>query len=72
MARIRPGRDVIIVDRSSDGLLVESTWRFTPGLHVDLAIGEGRRRARVVRCCVWALPIDQPVRYRTALSFTDP
>jgi hypothetical protein len=72
-ARIRPGRDVIVVDLSSIGILVEGPWRFRPGSRCDLQLGSSSPpveiRARVLRCFVARLERFAPVRYRTAMAF---
>jgi hypothetical protein len=72
-ARIRPGRLVVIVDLSSGGALVEGPWRFRPlsrcDVHLQLTGGDVHLRARIMRCFVARLDRQEPVRYRTALSF---
>jgi hypothetical protein len=72
-ARIRPGRDVVIVDLSCGGALVEGPWRFRPSsrcdVHVRIGTEDVQVRARVVRCFVARLERLAPVRYRTALAF---
>jgi len=72
-ARVRPGLDVVVVDLSDCGALVEGPWRFRPGGRCELAlVVEGREltvRSRVVRCYVARLDRGLPVRYRTALAF---
>ena len=71
--RIRPGRDVIVVNLASGGTLVESRWRFRPGSMVDVLLhqdGIARPlRARIERCAVATLADPAGVRYRTALRF---
>ena len=63
---------MVVIDVSSNGLLVEGFMRLLPGTHVDVHIvtREGRIlvRSRVARCYVWALQADL-VRYRGALAF---
>jgi hypothetical protein len=44
--RIRPGRDVIIVNLASGGTLVESRWRFRPGSMVDVLLHQPRSPIR--------------------------
>lgn len=72
-ARIRPGRDVIVVDLSEGGVLVEGRWRLRPGARVELIVtvtGHARLvSGNVVRSYVHALPPREPVRYRTAIRF---
>jgi hypothetical protein len=73
LARIRPGRDVIIVNLSESGALVEGCWRLRPGARVELVVrvvDQDRVIAgHIMRCYVHALPRQQPVRYRTAIRF---
>jgi hypothetical protein len=75
-ARIRPGRDVIVVDLSGCGALVEGPWRFRPGGRYDLALTLAAEvttvRARVTRCYVARLDRGAGVRYRAALAFDAP
>jgi hypothetical protein len=75
-ARIRPGREVVVVDLSNGGALVEGPWRFRPGARCEVHIGGGETsvsvRARIVRCYVARLDWQSPVRYRTALAFERP
>ena len=72
-ARIRPGREVVIVDLSCDGALVEGPWRFRPlsrcDVHLHVTGQDVHLRARIVRCFVARLERQEPVRYRTALAF---
>ncbi len=72
-ARIRPGRLVVIVDLSCRGALVEGPWRFRPlsrcDMHLLLVGTDVQLRARIMRCYVARLDRQEPVRYRTALSF---
>ena len=71
--RVRPGRDVIVVNLSAGGTLVESRWRFRPGSMVDVLLHQGgiahALRARIDRCLVATLGDPTGVRYRTALRF---
>ena len=73
--RIRPGHDVVIIDLSQDGALVETSRRLTPGASADLQLDapEGRHatRAAVVRSYVCLLMADM-VLFRTALQFDRP
>jgi hypothetical protein len=72
-ARIRPGREVVIVDLSCDGALVEGPWRFRPlsrcDVHLHVTGQDVHLRARIVRCFVARIERQEPVRYRTALAF---
>ena len=75
-ARIHPGRDVIVVDMSSQGVLVEGVWRLRPGSRVELQIELDSRealiRGRVERCFVASLNHPTGVRYRAAIRFDGP
>lgn len=72
-ARIHPGRDVIVVDLSRGGALVEGIWRLRPGARVDLQlhirVGGALVRGRVERCYVASLDHPGGVRYRAAIRF---
>ncbi len=72
-ARLRPGRQVRVVDLSSGGALVEVTVRLLPGAGVVLHLlgvdGPHTVRATVLRCHVAALDRATGVRYRAALAF---
>ena len=73
--RLRLGRDLSVVDVSTEGALVHGTTRLLPGTHVDVHVttSQGRIliRARVVRCAVWDVAADV-VQYRGALAFSAP
>ena len=75
-ARVRPGRDVEVVDLGAGGALLEGSTRLMPGTQVVLILrGEGRSlavRCRVVRCEVVALDPDKGIRYRGAVCFDAP
>ena len=70
--RVRPGRDVGLIDISAAGALVESTHQLSPGSPVELHVATQERRAsvrgRVVRCSVAGL-LATGVRYRGAIGF---
>jgi len=72
-ARIHPGRDVIVVDLSAHGALVEGVWRLRPGSRVELQLDVDTRealvRGRVERCYVASLNHPTGVRYRAAIRF---
>ncbi len=74
-ARLRPGRDVALVDIGDGGALVETPARLFPGTRVVLQLvapgGAVSVRGRVVRCEVAALDPAQGVRYRGAVSFDE-
>ena len=73
--RLRTGRDLLVVDLSNAGALVEGAARLLPGTHVDVHIitTDGRRlvRARLVRAYVCHVAADV-IRYRGALAFETP
>jgi hypothetical protein len=72
--KVRPGRDVVVVNLSPDGLLVEGAWRFRPGSSVDLHIAfDGTpvgARGRVLRCYVSGIDRVAGVRYRAAIALS--
>lgn len=70
--RLRTGRELLVIDASNAGALIEGTVRLLPGTHVEVHIvtGNGRVlvRSRIVRCYVAALDAQRVV-YRGALAF---
>jgi hypothetical protein len=72
-ARLRPGGDVVLVNLSNSGALVEGTFRFRPDARCELSVteghGESTLRALVVRSFVARLDRAGPVRYRAAIRF---
>jgi hypothetical protein len=72
-AHLRPGGEVVLVDLSGSGALVEGTFRFRPESRCELAVPlvghDAALRARVVRSFVARLDRTGPVRYRAALIF---
>lgn len=70
--RLRTGREVVVVNVSNSGLLVEGAARLLPGTHVDVHVvtrdGRVLVRSRVTRAYVCALEADA-VRDRGALAF---
>jgi hypothetical protein len=72
VALLRPGQEVLVVNLSSQGALLESARRMRPGTRAELQlVGSGTRRvlgARVLRCVVTAI---DPIRYRGALAFEE-
>jgi hypothetical protein len=73
--RLRAGRELVVINVSTTGVLVEGTTRLLPGTHVEVHVtaAQGRVlvRARVVRCAVWTVTADV-ITYRGALAFTAP
>ncbi len=75
MARLRPGREVRIVNLSRGGACVEAVSPLRPGHPVDIRLmlpDWQWREAQVLRCHVSALPHEQKVRYRAGLEFVSP
>jgi hypothetical protein len=74
-ARLRPGRDVTLLNLSSRGAQVEAASRLLPGTSVELQLAALDRRwlrsAQVLRCHVSALVPEGGVRYRAALRFDE-
>ena len=72
-ARLRPGRDVRVLDVSSGGALVEASVRLMPGASIVLHLVGVRShhtiRGTVLRCYVSAIDRSTGVRYRAALGF---
>lgn len=70
--RLRTGRELVVVDLSNAGALVEGGARLLPGTHVDVHVvtADGRVlvRSRVARAYVCHLESDA-IRYRGALAF---
>ena len=71
-ARVRPGRDVSLLDVSAGGALVETASRLLPGSAVELHLESRDRRVairgRVIRCAVSRLR-STTVWYRGAIIF---
>jgi hypothetical protein len=74
--RVHPNRDVIMVNLSRSGALIEGVWRFTPRAAVSLLVQRGagvlQARGIVERCFVQALERGGSVRYRAAIRFEVP
>jgi hypothetical protein len=70
--RLRAGRELLVINISASGALVEGPTRLLPGTNVDVHVtaAQGRVlvRARVIRCGVWTVSADV-VQYRGALAF---
>jgi hypothetical protein len=71
-ARVRPGRDVALVNVSARGALIEAEHRLLPGSSIELQLTAGARsatvRARVLRCSVARLRASS-ISYRGAVGF---
>ena len=76
LARVRPGRDVRLLDFSRGGALLQSTWRLLPGSGAELQLATREWRwatsGEVVRCQVCELTLDERVGYRAAVRFSRP
>lgn len=71
-ALLRPGQEVLVIDLSCGGALLESPSRMSPGARAELQlIGDARRlvRGRIDRCHVVRL---DPLCYRGAMVFEHP
>ncbi len=72
-ARVRAGQDVGILDLSPSGALIEGARPLPPGARIDvqLSVAAGRVvvTARVVRCVVAAIDVEQGITYHAGLSF---
>lgn len=72
-ARVRPGRDVVVVDLGAGGARVEGPTRLMPGARVVLQLRAQERMVavsgQVVRCEVAVLDQQQGIRYLSALRF---
>jgi hypothetical protein len=69
VALLRPGQEVMLLNVSTTGVLVESKARMLPGARADLQLFGPRRRlvhGRIVRCRVASL---QPLKYEGAIMF---
>jgi hypothetical protein len=76
VARLRPGRQALVVNVSRGGACVEALSPLRPGHSVDIRLllpdWHWHGEARVLRCHVSALPRQQEVRYRAGLAFVTP
>ena len=71
--RLRPGRDVVLIDLSRGGALIEGSTRLLPGTRAVLQLlGPGGcllACGSVLRCHVSAITLEEGVTYRGALTF---
>lgn len=76
VARLRPGREALVVNVSRGGACVEAPSPLRPGHSVDIRLmlsgWHWHGEAQVLRCQVSALPREQKVRYRAGLAFVTP
>lgn len=74
--RVRPGGDVVLVNLSGGGALVEGTFRFRPDSRCEFSVvhdaQDSTLRALVLRSFVARLDRSGPVRYRAAIRFDRP
>lgn len=71
-ALLRPGQEVLVINLSRGGALLESTTRMAPGGRAELHLfGHHRRvvRGRIARCQIVHL---YPLRYAGAMVFDGP
>ena len=72
-ARLRPGRDVVLIDVSTGGALIEANARLLPGARAVLQLfgqsGSLLACGSVLRCHVSAITPQAGVTYRGALVF---
>ena len=71
-ARVRPGREVLILNVSAGGVFVETPHRLLPGSPIELHLRTADRRlsirGRVLRCVVARLRASD-IWYRGAIGF---
>ena len=76
LARLRPGREVLVLNLSRGGLCIEAVSPVRPGNQVDIRFAlpnwEWHGEAEVLRCQVSALPRGERVRYQAGLRFASP
>lgn len=74
-ARVRPGREVSVIDISAHGALIETVLRLLPGRPIELQIERGGEltpiRGRIVRSHVARVHASS-VSYRGAIGFDKP
>jgi hypothetical protein len=74
-AKLRTGGQLVVLDASSWGVLIETTARLLPGRRVDVHIvtsgGRTLVRGRVARAFVCRLEADR-IDYRAGLAFDQP
>ena len=71
VARLRPGQDVLIVNLSAGGTLVESSNLLKPGARAELHFRRPAHsvvRGRIARCRVIGI---EPMMYEAAITFDE-
>lgn len=71
IALLRPGQEVVVIDLSASGAVIQSATRMKPGARTELQLfGANRRiiRGSIDRCVVSAL---EPIRYEGAIVFDE-
>ena len=72
-ARILGAHDIVLIDLSASGALIEGPRPLRPGARVEVHLAVDIRRfvlpAHVARCLVAAIDADHGVTYHAALSF---
>lgn len=71
-ARVRPGRQALLLDVSAGGALVETTCRLLPGSPIDLHVATNERRASVRGCVLRCEVVGVRAAgmcYRSAIGF---
>lgn len=75
-AVVLPGREIVVVNLSSTGMLLEAGWHIRPGRLIEVRVVSGTSamtvRGDVVRAYVSALDRQRGLRYRAALAFATP
>ena len=71
-ARVRPGRQALLLDVSAGGALVETTCRLLPGSPIELHVATHERRASVRGCVLRCEVVGvraSGMCYRSAIGF---
>jgi hypothetical protein len=72
-ARIRGGHDVMVINLSASGALIEGSRPLRPGARVEVYLAgdppDAVLPARVARCLVAAIDAEHGITYHAALSF---
>jgi hypothetical protein len=74
-ALVRPGRDVMLIDVSAGGALIETAHRLMPGSFIELLLATRHRQTSIKGCvlrCMVARLGAGAVWYRGAIGFEGP